>query len=117
MSTELYQKVTPDHLRRDAFLYVRQSSLRQVFENTESTKRQYALRERAVSLGWPIERVHVIDSAFVDWTYYSRITNANAGRIRICLATRLARAFGISRMTSPLCGTTGVSNRSSASVC
>ncbi|MFM0198222.1 recombinase family protein, partial [Paraburkholderia strydomiana] len=40
----------------------RQSSLRQVFENTESTKRQYALRERAVSLGWSIERVHVIDS-------------------------------------------------------
>ncbi|MCE4547380.1 MULTISPECIES: recombinase family protein [unclassified Caballeronia] len=62
MSTDPYQKVTADHLRRDAFLYVRQSSLRQVFENTESTKRQYALRERAVSLGWPIERVHVIDS-------------------------------------------------------
>jgi len=62
MSTDRYQKVTADHLRRDAFLYVRQSSLRQVFENTESTKRQYALRERAVSLGWPIERVHVIDS-------------------------------------------------------
>jgi DNA invertase Pin-like site-specific DNA recombinase len=55
-------KVCADHLRRDAFLYVRQSSLRQVFENTESTKRQYALRERAVALGWPIERVHVIDS-------------------------------------------------------
>jgi DNA invertase Pin-like site-specific DNA recombinase len=62
MSTERYQKVTDDHLRRDAFLYVRQSSLRQVFENTESTKRQYALRERAVSLGWPIERIHVIDT-------------------------------------------------------
>ncbi|CAG9169685.1 recombinase family protein [Cupriavidus pinatubonensis] len=62
MSTDRYQKVTPDHLRRDAFLYVRQSSLRQVFENTESTKRQYALRDRAVSLGWPIERIHVIDS-------------------------------------------------------
>ena len=62
MSTDRYQKVTHDHLRRDAFLYVRQSSLRQVFENTESTKRQYALRERAVSLGWPIERIHVIDA-------------------------------------------------------
>ncbi|MEM5343650.1 recombinase family protein [Paraburkholderia azotifigens] len=62
MSTERHQKVTHDHLRRDAFLYVRQSSLRQVFENTESTKRQYALRERAVSLGWPIERIHVIDT-------------------------------------------------------
>lgn len=62
MSTDPHQKVTADQLRRDAFLYVRQSTLRQVVENTESTKRQYALRERAVSLGWPIERVHVIDS-------------------------------------------------------
>jgi DNA invertase Pin-like site-specific DNA recombinase len=62
MPTDLAMKIGPDHLRRDAFLYVRQSSLRQVFENTESTKRQYALRDRAVALGWPIERVHVIDS-------------------------------------------------------
>ena len=62
MSTDSALKVDADHLRRDAFLYVRQSSLRQVFENTESTKRQYALRERAVALGWPIERIHVIDS-------------------------------------------------------
>jgi DNA invertase Pin-like site-specific DNA recombinase len=62
MSTDRYQKITAEHLRRDAFLYVRQSSIRQVFENTESTKRQYALRERAVALGWPIERIHVIDT-------------------------------------------------------
>ena len=55
-------KVSPNHLDRDAYLYVRQSTLRQVLENTESTKRQYALRERAVALGWPIERVIVIDS-------------------------------------------------------
>lgn len=62
MSTDHHQKIQADHLRRDAFLYVRQSSLRQVFENTESTKRQYALRERAVALGWPIERIHTIDT-------------------------------------------------------
>ena len=62
MSSEMLHKVTPEHIGRDAYLYVRQSSLRQVFENTESTKRQYALRERAVALGWPIERVHVIDN-------------------------------------------------------
>jgi DNA invertase Pin-like site-specific DNA recombinase len=62
MSTDNPQKIQADHLQRDAFLYVRQSSLRQVFENTESTKRQYALRERAVALGWPIERIHTIDS-------------------------------------------------------
>jgi DNA invertase Pin-like site-specific DNA recombinase len=57
-----HSKVTTAHLARHAYLYVRQSTLRQVFENTESTKRQYALRERAVALGWPLERVVVIDS-------------------------------------------------------
>jgi DNA invertase Pin-like site-specific DNA recombinase len=62
MSTDTHQKVRAEHLQREAFLYVRQSSLRQVFENTESTKRQYALRERAVALGWPVERIHTIDS-------------------------------------------------------
>lgn len=56
-----HQKVTTSHLQRDAYLYVRQSTIRQVFENTESTRRQYALRERAVTLGWPIERVIVVD--------------------------------------------------------
>jgi len=58
----IHEKVTVSHLRRDAYLYVRQSTVRQVFENTESTRRQYGLRERAVALGWPVERVKVIDS-------------------------------------------------------
>jgi DNA invertase Pin-like site-specific DNA recombinase len=50
-------KVTSQHLQRDAYLYVRQSTPRQVLENTESTQRQYALRDRAVALGWPLERI------------------------------------------------------------
>lgn len=54
-------KVTNAHLERDAYLYIRQSTPRQVMENTESTRRQYALRERAVALGWPFEHIHVID--------------------------------------------------------
>ena len=54
-------KVTTAHLKRDAFLYVRQSTLHQVLQNTESTQRQYALQQRAIGLGWPLERVHVID--------------------------------------------------------
>lgn len=62
MSSEAHQKVTAGHLRRNAYLYVRQSTMRQVFENTESTQRQYALRQRAVTLGWPHDRVIVIDS-------------------------------------------------------
>src|SRR6266545_240852 len=62
MNPEQHHKVSAGHLMRLAYLYVRQSTLRQVFENTESTKRQYALRERAVALGWPLDRVVVIDS-------------------------------------------------------
>jgi DNA invertase Pin-like site-specific DNA recombinase len=54
-------KVTEAHLERDAYLYVRQSTARQVLENTESTQRQYALRDRAVANGWPQERIHTID--------------------------------------------------------
>jgi DNA invertase Pin-like site-specific DNA recombinase len=54
-------KVTASHLQRAAYLYIRQSTLRQVFENTESTQRQYALQRRAVALGWPEERIVVID--------------------------------------------------------
>jgi DNA invertase Pin-like site-specific DNA recombinase len=54
-------KVTADHLRRDAYLYVRQSSLYQVANNTESSRRQYDLRGRAVALGWPTDSVIVID--------------------------------------------------------
>jgi DNA invertase Pin-like site-specific DNA recombinase len=61
MFTEFHRKVRAEHLHRDAFLYVRQSTPRQILENAESTKRQYALRDRAVALGWPIERVHTID--------------------------------------------------------
>lgn len=54
-------KVSADHLRRAAYLYIRQSTLRQVFENTESTQRQYALQRHAVTLGWPQEHIVVID--------------------------------------------------------
>jgi hypothetical protein len=37
MNADVSQKVTASHLKRDAYLYVRQSTLRQVFENTGST--------------------------------------------------------------------------------
>ena len=61
MSTDTSGKVTAARLRRDAYLYVRQSTLYQVANNTESTARQYDLRGRAVALGWPADRIHVID--------------------------------------------------------
>src|SRR2546430_5435122 len=51
MNQEMHQKVKTTHLKRNAYLYIRQSTPRQVLENVESTKRQYALRQRAVALG------------------------------------------------------------------
>ncbi len=62
MNAEQHAKIGAAHLARSAYLYVRQSTLRQVLENTESTKRQYALRERAIAFGWPSDRIVVIDS-------------------------------------------------------
>jgi len=93
------QKVTASHLRRDAYLYVRQSTVRQVFENTESTRRQYALRERAVALGWPIERVVVIDSDLgqsgasgVDREGFQRLVGeVGMGRAGIVLGLEVSR--------------------------
>ena len=62
MRADAHEKVNAVHLKRNAYLYVRQSTIRQVFENQESTKRQYALRQQAVALGWPVEQIVVIDS-------------------------------------------------------
>jgi len=61
MNAEGHQKVQPEHRRRAALLYVRQSTVRQVQENQESAKRQYALRERALALGWAADQIVVID--------------------------------------------------------
>ncbi len=62
MNREAHGKVTAAQLERNAYLYVRQSTLHQVFKNTESTQRQYDLRQRAVALGWSQEQIVVIDS-------------------------------------------------------
>jgi DNA invertase Pin-like site-specific DNA recombinase len=55
------QKLSASHLRRSAFVYVRQSSQAQLERNTESTARQYALVQRALELGFAREQVVVID--------------------------------------------------------
>src|SRR5215831_4138595 len=62
MRTDAHQKVNAGHLKRKAYLYVRQSSIRQVVEHAESTKRQYALQQHAMVLGWSVEQIIVIDS-------------------------------------------------------
>jgi DNA invertase Pin-like site-specific DNA recombinase len=54
-------KMTAAHLAPSAYLYVRQSTLRQVINNSESGTRQYGLRQRAVALRWRAEQIVIID--------------------------------------------------------
>ena len=99
MSNEAHQKVTAGHLARSAYLYVRQSTVRQVFENTESTQRQYGLSQRAVALGWPSERVIVIDSdlgqsgaSAVDRAGFQKlVAEVGMGRAGIVLGLEVSR--------------------------
>ena len=55
-------KITARHQARRAYVYVRQSTLKQVQQHRESQQNQYALTERALALGWIPERIHVIDA-------------------------------------------------------
>ena len=92
-------KVQPHHLKRDAYLYIRQSSMRQVIENVESTKRQYALRSRATALGWTDDRIIVIDSdqgvsgASAAWREGFRrlVTDVGLGRAGIVMGLEVSR--------------------------
>ena len=61
LTRELASKVTATHLERDAYVYVRQSTLTQVREHTESLERQYELAAKAQSLGWTARQVVVVD--------------------------------------------------------
>jgi DNA invertase Pin-like site-specific DNA recombinase len=98
MNAESHHKISATHLARQAYLYVRQSTLRQVMENTESTKRQYALRERAVALGWQSEQVVVIDSdlgqsgADADRAGFQRLVAAvGMGEVGVVLGLEVSR--------------------------
>lgn len=54
-------KIQKSHLQKPAYIYLRQSSMNQVRHNQESTERQYALRDKAITLGWPVNMVHILD--------------------------------------------------------
>jgi DNA invertase Pin-like site-specific DNA recombinase len=110
--------VTPRHLQRLAYLYVRQSTLQQVLEHTESTVRQYALRERALALGWPPERIHVIDqdlghsgASAADRLGFQRlVADVGLGKVGLVLGlevSRLARSSSDWHHLLEICALTG----------
>ena len=76
MRADAHQKIKPTHLKRTAYLYIRQSTLRQVFENVESTQRQYALRQHAIALGWQQEQIVVTIRTWVNRGLRRRIAKA-----------------------------------------
>lgn len=73
-------KVKPSHSARQAFIYVRQSSVSQVEHNRESTARQYALGDRAQQLGWPKDNIVIIDD---DLGLSGSTTNKRSGFARM----------------------------------
>jgi DNA invertase Pin-like site-specific DNA recombinase len=108
-------KIQPSHRERLACIYVRQSTLQQVTEHTESTQRQYALRERALALGWSPGRIEIIDEdqgrsgrSAVHRSGFQRLASeVSLGKVGLVLmleASRLARSCSDWHQLIELCG-------------
>ena len=101
-------RVTDQHRGRQAIVYVRQSTTKQVQQHRESQHNQYALVERAFALGWVPERVRVIDadqgSSGRDGQragFRELVAEVSLGRVGLVLAyeaSRLARSGGRQRL-------------------
>ncbi len=96
-------KIRAEHLSRTAYLYVRQSTMKQVFEHTESTKRQYALKEKIIAAGWQSSQVVTIDedlgcsgTSAIGRAGFKRLVSevgtGNAGLVSGIEVSRLARS-------------------------
>jgi DNA invertase Pin-like site-specific DNA recombinase len=92
-------KVSAEHLRRQAILYIRQSTLRQVNENRESTARQYDLKRRAKALGWANDQIVVIDddlglsaATATDRNGFQRlVAEVGLGRVGVVMGLEVSR--------------------------
>ena len=111
-------KVTEQHLRRRAVVYVRQSTMTQVERNHESRARQYALRQRAIELGWPSGSVSVVDedlgrsgaSSEGRIGFKELVAEVGLGQVGLILAletSRLARSSADWHQLLDLCALTG----------
>src|SRR3954465_12668022 len=110
-------KITETHRRRRAVVYVRQSTLGQVERNVGATARQYALRERAVELGWPPGSVVVVDedlgrsgaSSDGRFGFKELVAEVGLGHVGLILAletSRLARSAADWHQLLDLCALT-----------
>lgn len=101
MSQQGGQKVKAAHLRRYAYLYIRQSSPQQVLKNTESARRQRELQAQGVALGWPLERIVTLDgdqgksaraTAAVDRKNFEKlVTEVSLGHVGLVMGMEVSR--------------------------
>ena len=92
-------KIQPWHLDRLAVVYIRQSTPQQVAANRESTDRQYGLVNRAIELGWPPERIFVIDedqgksgaSAETDSAFRRLLAGVSLDHVGLILGLEMSR--------------------------
>lgn len=110
-----YPRTKPTHLGRNAVVYLRQSTMKQVHEHRESPQRQYALSQRATDLGWPSDTVNVIDEDLgqsgtsAQWRPgFKRLAeDVSHGRVGVIFAlevSRLARSSADWHHLLDLCG-------------
>jgi DNA invertase Pin-like site-specific DNA recombinase len=115
---DAHNKVQAGHRKRNAYLYIRQSTPRQVLEHQESTQRQYGLRQQALQLGWSEEQIVVIDTdlgqsgaSAADRAGFQRlVTEVSLGRAGLVLGlevSRLARNCSDWHRLLEICAFTG----------
>lgn len=111
-------KITPAHLQKKAYVYIRQSTLSQVLHHQESTQRQYALREKALSLGWRESQLCILDRDLgqsgansqnrADFkTLLADVSLGEVGAVLALEASRLARSNIDWHRLIELCSLTG----------
>src|SRR5215213_6187466 len=96
---DAHTKIQAGHRKRNAYLYIRQSTPRQVLEHQESTQRQYGLRQQALQLGWAEEQIVVIDTDLgqsgasgADRIGFQRlVTDVSLGRAGLVLGLEVSR--------------------------
>ena len=92
------EKVRSSHLAKKAYLYIRQSTLRQVVEHEEGRRRQYQLQEQARLLGWPEDRIEIIDcdlglsGASADREGFQKlVAEAGLGKVGLVMGLEVSR--------------------------
>ena len=113
------QKIHPVHLNRKAYVYLRQSTMGQVRLNRESTERQYALKDRALALGWSEQLIEVLDGdlglsgtqSVTRKDFQLLVSDVSMGKVGAILAleaSRLSRSSADWTRLIELCAFSGV---------